>query len=279
MKSTLQRKEPGFGWTMLCSVAIHLTCFILLVEVHYYAFPLKEGPVYYVDVVNMPVAKPQAGTLSKTGSVTPLPARKEMVIPAAPPQKAVATLKTPVVKKIPLPARKEMPILAPSSRKAVAKLRTPVEKRPHEPAETSRQFEERMANIEQEVAEKHTTAALEVLQKKVAGAGKAGRSGIPGGRGIETGSNYAGFIRSRLTDAFRTTIAFQTKNPEVMVSLTIDRTGKVAGLTLERSSNDRIFEDAVMNAIVKAEQTFVPPPGGGTFEHSFKFVPEGVSKK
>jgi colicin import membrane protein len=64
-----------------------------------------------------------------------------------------------------------------------------------------------------------------------------------------------------------------------MVSLTIDRTGKVASLTLERSSNDRIFENSVINAIVKAEQTFVPPPGGTKFEHSFRFAPEGVSKK
>jgi len=96
---------------------------------------------------------------------------------------------------------------------------------------------------------------------------------------MEAGSDYAGYIRSRLTDAFRTTISFQTKNPEVMVRLTINRTGKVAGIKLERSSNDRIFEDAVINAIVKAEQTFVPPPGGGRFEYSFRFAPEGVSKK
>jgi colicin import membrane protein len=136
-----------------------------------------------------------------------------------------------------------------------------------------------MAKIEQEVAAKHTSAALEALQKKVAGSGMGGRPGIPGGKGMEAGSDYAGYIRSRLTDAFKTTIAFQTKNPEVMVRLTIDRNGKVTGRKLERSSNDRIFEDAVINAIVKAEQTFVPPPGGGKFEYSFRFAPEGVSKK
>jgi colicin import membrane protein len=96
---------------------------------------------------------------------------------------------------------------------------------------------------------------------------------------MEAGSDYAGYIRSRLTDAFRTTIAFQTKNPQVMVRLTIDQSGKVAGVKLERSSKDRIFEDAVMNTIAKAEQTFIPPPGGGKFEHSFRFAPEGVSKK
>jgi len=252
---------------MLCSAVIHLACYFLLVKFHYYTFPLKEGPVYYVDVVNLPVAKPRAGTPSKSGSAPLLPSRKEMVIPAPLSQKAVAMSKTPIKKKTPAPVE------------TAAKLKAPVERKPPEPAETSRQFEERMANIEQEVAEKHMSAALEALQKKVVGAGKTGRTGIPGGRGMEAGSDYAGYIRSRLTDAFRTTIVFQTKNPEVMVRLTIDQSGKVAGVKLERSSKDRIFEDAVMNTIAKAEQTFIPPPGGGKFEHSFRFAPEGVSKK
>jgi colicin import membrane protein len=249
MKSTLKRKDPWLGWMLLPSLIIHLACYFLLLKFQYYALPVKEGPVYYVDVVTLPVANPQAGTPSKTGSAPTLPAQKEMAIPAPPKQKAVS------------------------------KLNTPAGKKPPNPAETSRQFEERMAKIEQEVAAKHTSAALEALQKKVAGVGKTGQTGIPAGKGTEAGSDYASYIRSRLTDAFRTTIAFQTKNPEVMVRLTIDRTGKVTGLKLERSSHDRIFEDAVINAIVKAEQTFVPPPGGGKFEYSFRFAPEGVSKK
>ena len=249
MRSTLQRRDPLLGWMLLLSLIIHLACYILLVKFQFYALPLTEGPVYYVDVVNLPVANPRAGTPSTSGGAPPAPAREEMAVPA------------------------------PSTQKAVAKPKTPVGKKPATPAETARQFEERMAKIEQEVAAKHTMAALEALQRKVAEAGKGGQSGIPGGKGLEAGSDYAGYIRSRLTDAFRTTIAFQTKYPEVMVRLTIDRTGKVAGHKLERSSNDRIFEDAVINAIVKAEQTFVPPPGGGKFEYSFRFAPEGVSKK
>jgi colicin import membrane protein len=238
---------------LLSSLAIHLACYVLLVKFHYYSLPLTEGPVYYVDVVNLPVANPRAGTPSTAGGAPPpSPAREEMAVPAPSPHKAASKPKTPAGKKPAAPAA---------------------------PAETSRQFEERMAKIEQEVAAKQFKATLDALQKKVAGSGKGGRTGIPGGKGTEAGSDYAGYIRSRLTDAFRTTISFQTKNPEVMVRLTIDRTGKVAGIKLERSSKDRIFEDAVINAIVKAEQTFVPPPGGGKFEYSFRFAPEGVSKK
>lgn len=248
MSHTLQRNEPGFGWMLLCSTAIHLACYFLLVEFHFSPRPFKEGPVYYVDVVNLPVANPRAGTPSSPGRAPSGPAQQEMALPAK------------------------------SSLKASAKPTHP-NKKTAASTETSRQFEERMAKIGRDVDAKHVSAALDALQKKVAAAGNGGQTGMPGAKGTEAGSDYASYIRSRLTDAFRTTISYQTKNPEVMVRLTIDRTGKVAGLHFERSTNDRIFEDAVRRTVLKAAQTFPPPPGGGKFEYSYRFAPEGVSKK
>ncbi|HTP67246.1 MAG TPA: TonB family protein [Geobacteraceae bacterium] len=249
MTATLHRRDPRFGWMLLFSILIHLTCYLILVKYQLYSFQHAEGPVYYVDVVSLPVANPQAGSPSQPGGA-PTPAkREEMALPARSPQQPIAKPKTPQREK------------SPSS------------------AETSRQFEERLAKIEQQVGAKREAAAIEALRAKVAGRGGEAQLGVPGGKGTEAGSDYAGYIRSRLTDAFRTTIAFQTKSPEVMVRLTIDRSGKVAGIRLERSTGDRIFEDAVLNAIAKAEQTFVPPPGGKRFEYSYRFAPEGVSKK
>jgi colicin import membrane protein len=249
MIANLQRREPQFGWMLFFSLLVHLTCYLIIVKFQLSALRPAEGPVYYVDVVTLPVAHPRAGTASSPGGAPSIPKREEMTVPARTPQKTAAKAKTPEGKKS------------------------------AQTAETSHQFEERLAKIEKDVAAKHESAAIEALRKKVAGQGQGGQAGVPGGKGTEAGSDYAGYIRSRLTDAFRTTIAFQTKNPEVMVRLTINRFGKVAGIKLERSSQDRIFEDAVLNAIAKAEQTFVPPPGGGKFEYSFRFAPEGVSRK
>ncbi len=251
MSLILKGRDSGFGWMFLCSTVIHLAFFFILVEFHFSPLPHPEGPVYYVDVVNLPVANPQAGTPSPPGGAAAVtrPKREEMVVPARVPQKSAP------------------------------KTKPSVEKKPASPAETAQQFEERMAKIEQEVAGKHESQAVEAIRQRMAGAGKGGQVGVPGGKGTEAGSDYAGYIRSRLTDAFRTTIAFQTKNPEVMVRLTIDRNGRVAGVKLERSSGDRIFEDAVLRTIAKAEQNFPPPPGGKRFEYSFRFAPEGVSKK
>jgi colicin import membrane protein len=248
MSHTLQRNDQGFGWMLLCSTVIHLACYFFLLEFNYSPLPFNEGPVYYVDVVNLPVANPRAGTPSSPGSAPSRPAHQEMALPAK------SSLKTSVKP-------------------------TPTKQKPAASAETARQFEERMAKIEHDVDAKHVSAALDALQKKVAAAGNGGQAGMPGAKGTEAGSDYASYIRSRLTDAFRTTISFQTKNPEAMVRLTIDRAGKVVGLHFVRSTNDRIFEDAVRRTIYRAAQTFPPPPGGEKFEYSYRFAPEGVSKK
>jgi len=248
MSHSLQKDDSQFRWMLLCSTALHMVLYVLLVKFHYSAMPFKEGPIYYVDVVNMPVANPKAGSPSTAGNAPSKPAQQEMTIPAK------------------------------STSKPAAKPISPL-KKPAESVETARQFEERMAKIERQVDAKHVSAALDALQKRVAGSGNGGQSGMPGAKGTEAGSDYAAYIRSRLMDAFRTTISFQTKNPEVMVRLTIDRNGKVIGSHFEKSSKDPIFEDSVRRTIFKAEQTFPPPPGGARFEYIYRFAPEGVSKK
>jgi colicin import membrane protein len=250
MSRTLHIKEPEFGWMLLCSVVLHLASFFLLVKFHFSPIPIKEGPVYYVDIVNLPVANPRAGTPSSPGGALPAPA----------------------------PARQEMTLPEKSSPNSSPKP-APSVRNPAATVETDRQFQERMAKIERDVEAKQVSAAIDALRSKAGAGGKGGQPGMPGATGTEAGSDYASYIRSRLTDAFSTTISYQSKNPEAMVRLTIGKTGRVTGLRFEKSSKDRIFEDCVRRAITKAEQTFPPPPGGAPFEYSYRFAPEGVSKK
>lgn len=243
MNPSLQRKEPGFAWMMLCSTAIHLTCYYLLVAFHFSALPFNEGPVYYVDIVNLPVANPRAGSPSSSpAGAPPASSREEMALP-----------------------EKTSPKTDASATKAAAQ------------KESEEQFQKRLSQVKKHAEEKEFSNALASLGKRAAA--QSGQSGVPGGKGTEAGSDYAGYIRSRLMDAFRTTIAYQSKNPEAMVRLTIDKNGRVIGLRFERKTGDRIFEDSVQRAILKAEQNFPPPPDGGRFEFSYRFAPEGVSKK
>ena len=162
------------------------------------------------------------------------------------------------------------------SAKAQAKIVPAIPPKPSETTDSSREFEERMARLEQEAGERHQAAALEALKKKETGKTAAG---MPGGAGTEAGSDYASYIQSRLTDAFKTTIAFQAKNPEVLMKLTVNRNGRIVRMRMERSSGDKIFEDAVSRAIAKAEKSFPPPPTHENFEAGFVFRPQGVGKQ
>ncbi len=249
---TLQpsRHEGKFGTMVAVSLLFHVTMFILLTRAHFLpSLKLPEAPVYYVDVVNLPVASPRAGSPAVAPSPTsPAPpfrtASREMTLPAKP-----------------------SPVATPT--KVVPRKST---------SETAKEFEEQLAKIEREAEARHEAAAIDALRKRASGKGGA-PVGMPGASGKEAGSDYGSYIQSRLTDAFKTTIASQSKNPEVVVRLTIDRAGRVIRTRLERSSGDKLFEDSVMRAIAKAEQNFPPPPRGGEFEQGFIFKPQGVGKK
>lgn len=244
--------ERGLRWGIVASVILHLSLFAVVLR---YRFPPpapKEAPVYYVDVVNLPVAAPQAGSPTVAAGAPPKP------LPPSPLKQEMALPRTPS------PAK------------------APAEKRPSpSPAEESgREFEERLSKLQRDIDERRQESALDALRRKVTGSARAPEQpGMPGGTGAQAGSDYASYIQSRLRDAFRSTIAHQTKAPEVVLRLTIDAGGRVVRQRLERSTGDRIFEESVQKAITIAAKNFPPPPGANEFETGFIFRPQGVGKK
>lgn len=256
MTPQFRRSNKGLGSSFLFSLLVHFSIYGLVTWFHFFpALRLPEAPVYYVDMVNLPVADPQAGIPAvppgtSAPSPPPAPAKPapEMKLPAKTPSRPASA-----------PAAKTKPD---SSQAA---------------GDTSREFEERLAHLEKTSEARHEAAALDALRNKMASRG--GQAGVPGGTGRESGSDYASYIRSRLVDAFKATIAFQDKNPKVVIVLTIDRNGRVVKTRIERSSGDRLFENSVNRAIARAEKEFRPPPGGGTFEYGFIFSPQGVGKQ
>jgi colicin import membrane protein len=132
-----------------------------------------------------------------------------------------------------------------------------------------------MAKLAGKAEEQRQSAALESLRQKVIG----GKAGMPSASGTQAGSDYTAYLHSRLKDAFRETISFQSKAPFVVVRLTIDADGRIVRTRIERSSGDKMFENAVQRAITLAEQRIVPPPGRITYEGSFVFKPQGVTQR
>lgn len=243
--------DTGMGVSFAVSAVIHLTVFLLVLWISGRVTPLKVQETYYVDVVNLPVVAPQSGSpAAKAADSTPPP--------AAPKQPAPMT--------IPSPA-KAAPKQAPAQKTAPGK----------ESAESSTEFDERVAKMMQAAEAREADAALARMRERVKSQG-AGRPGMPGASGKEAGSDYLAYLQSRLRDAFRETISFTSKNPEMTVRLFVDASGKISRKKTEKSSGDRAFEISVLRAIDLAAEKFPPPPGRTLFEGVFVFKREGVTQ-
>jgi colicin import membrane protein len=252
MKSRLV-KEPGMSRMVAFSLLFHVAIFGIMYRVSSLVFPhAPEQQAYYVDVVNLPVANPRSGT----------PSAPEKDATAASPQQ-----------------HQEMKLPTPAGKKAEASPATaPTKKTTKEvpSGEADEDFNKRLTRLEQKAESRHESAALEAIRNRISA---GGRAGMPGAKGNESGSDYASYIQSRLRDAFRETIAFQSRNPEVIIKLRISRFGKVIGYRTEQSSRDKLFEASVSRAISIAGEHIPPPPGGTDFEQGFVFRPQGVGKK
>ena len=249
----VKRSDGGLLPLLTASLLLHIAIYGLFAWLHFFpSATFTEAPVYYVDMVNLPVESPQHGSPAAEGSEPAPP------VPVKPPS---PEMKLPV--KDSGRTKPSAPAMKPTSQLT---------------DESSKEFEERLARLERASDARHEAAAMDALRKRAAGQGK-GQAGVPGGTGHESGSDYASYIRSRLVDAFKTTIAFQGKSPRTVVVLTIDRNGRVIRRRTESTTGDRLFDDAVNRAIVKAEKEFRPPPGGGIFEYGFIFTAQGVGKQ
>lgn len=255
LRKPARKPTSGLGGMLAFSLALHLVFFFLAARLDTFKNDISTAQTIYVDVVNLPVASPQAGsTAGAPAGATALQTRT-----AAP-----ATA----------PAPREMKLPA---KHAASKSVTPPR---ITPKETSQEYEARLAALERSAETRRQEAALAELQHRVTGrtAGTAA-AGMPGGTGNQAGSDYGSYIQSRLRDSFALTISWQSKKPLVAVRLTIDAKGNLLSYKIEKSSGDPVFEDAVSRAIQLAKKNFPPPPGGKEFSYGFVFKPEGIDKK
>lgn len=248
------QQDTGMGVSFIVSTVIHLAVFLLLAWWGVNAPPIKIQDTYYVDVVNLPVANPQAGSPAQEASAE--------TVPVAPPlPEAPQTLPAPKNTAKALPAKTAKPGVKGNDKGQ----------------ETTEEFSDRMAKLARKVEDQQEEATLARMRERVKAQG-SGRKGMPAAVGTQSGSDYMAYLQSRLKDAFRSTISYTSKNPEMAVRLFIDVDGKLARRKPERSSGDRAFEIAVYRAIDMASEKFTAPPDHKVFEGVFVFKPQGVSQ-
>lgn len=251
--ATRQASFDGtFAVSLTVSTVMHLAVFLLLIwsgRLFPVSMPVQE--TYYVDVVNLPVANPRAGSPTQKGdgaeAPPPPPAPEQGMTLPVPPKAATAR---------PQPAQK-------TAEKG-------------NPKAESEAFAEKFAKLQGKVEAQQEEAAIGNLRRKLTARG-SGRSGMPGATGSESGSRYEDYIKSRLEDALKKTSSYSTKNPVVVVRLTIGINGQISRQKIERSSGDHTFELAVLRAIEMVGETLNPPPNHRVFESGFIFKPREIA--
>lgn len=242
-------EDAVLGYGLLASTAIHLTVFLVMVWWgRLFPLTMSVKDTYYVDVVNLPVADPRSGSPAQRGD------ESQVSTPPAPAEQM----------NLPQPSKPALkPPLKPSNPSD--------QKKPPSPDE----FAKKLAAMEKKAEARQAEEVLKNLSKKVTASG--GRAGMPSAGGKEQGSDYSAYLQSRLKDAFRETISYSTKNPEMIVRLFVDGSGKLTRRVPERSSGDKAFELAVFRAIDLASEKFPPPPDRRAFDGVFVFRPQGIT--
>ncbi|HJV67042.1 MAG TPA: TonB C-terminal domain-containing protein [Geomonas sp.] len=214
----------------------------------------EEAPVY-VDVVTMPVANPQSGM--------PAPSTSTEAAPAAPPAPA---------HKPPAARQPEMavPAAKPRAKEPAAKAKAQPDKTAPTPsAEEARAFNQRMAKLQQKAEDQRQADVLNRLRKG------ASRTGMPGGKGNQAGSDYTSYVKSRIQDAIDSLGAPTKASTQMaLVTITIGADGRILDYHLDKRSGDPIFDDTVARGVTLAGKSLKPPPDGRQYRHQFPFKPQ-----
>ncbi|HJV36925.1 energy transducer TonB [Geomonas sp.] len=257
MTRQLENRYPGPGGMFTLSFLLHLVIFAIILKGPFLPSSHPEEAPVYVDMVTLPVANPQSGMPSPSTSTEAAPAA-----PAAPP----------AAPKPPPPKQAEMvqPAPKPKAKTPAPKAKSEATKTAPSPsADEARAYQERMAKLQQKADEQRQAEVLNRLRNG------SSRTGMPGGKGNQAGSDYTSYVRSRIQDAIDTLGAPTKASAQMaMVTITIGADGRITEYHLDRKSGDPLFDDAVARGVTLAGKTLKPPPDGRQYRHQFSFKPQ-----
>lgn len=220
--------EPKIGRMFLVSFALHL-----LVLALFAGFPPGSDqvrrPVYYVDLTRLPVANPQAGRPD-----------------ARPPEQKQS--KAPAVRD--KPAVKSATSTAPKLSKSDTPKATTVPSGPSD-ADITRKIE-KLRSAQEREALKAKLAALAADDRRGEDSGVEAPLGMPDARGSEAGVSQLAWLQDYLTEMWRLS-PYQVNRSDVKMKVALVYRGKkLTDYKILESSEDKIFEESVRKAILKA---------------------------
>ncbi len=263
---------------VLVSVVIHLLAILLFSGLILPHHPREPKPIYYVDLVHMPVKDPQAGrpdarpreekppSKPAEESKQPEPVTPTETVKAPPKQE---TVKIPETKPEPKPAPKPEPKPAPKPEPK------PAPKPEPKPApKPSGDYQDALAKIEQ----MQQRRKMEELKAKLAAlAGNDTRQaptnapvGMIDGKGSEAGISYDAWLHQFLKQAWSLSkYQVSRRDLETTVSLLFDARGRLIDYRFIKPSGESRFDDSVKRAILELKE--LPNPPGSRMEKEVVF--------
>lgn len=245
--------EPKLGRAFLVSLGLHVVVFLLFSGIILPRFSGEKRPVYYVDLVNLPVEKPQAGrpdaapkkTVKKKAEKRVAPVEKKSA-PVVKVEKKTQPEKT--VEKPAEAAEKPAPSVeetGPSEAEIASRIAAMQEK-----AEKRREIDEL----------KNKLAALAAKDTRGEEAAPDVPVGSPEGTGDEVGTEKMAWLQAYLKQQWALSEYQVTRlDLEAEVLLEYNREGQLVDFRFLEKSGDPIFDDSVKAAILKSRQLEPPP--------------------
>jgi len=250
----ISRPEPRLTSMLGVSVAVHLLVVLLFAGVLLPHMQTEHKPVYVVDLVNLPVARPQAGR----PDARPAPPK-----PAPRPEAPVKTA-APTPKPAPKPEPKPQPKAAPK----------PVPKPAAKPApkpQPKADYQDTLSAIDklkrqQEIDNlKQSLAALQSQDTRQRPAVKA-PLGEEKGSGDQAGVGYQLWLQNYYKQAWSLS-KYQVSrlDLETVVTVSFDARGYLKNYKIDKSSKDERF-DASVTAAVRSLERLPAEPGSPVVE-------------
>ncbi len=256
------RSNAGIGRMLVLSFILHVVVFALMGGYLVPRFEKPQKPVYYVDLLNKPVAKPRAGRpdapAKKKTPAKKKPVEKKTPAVTKPVTKPPVKAKPATVKKAPEQVVKTPPKTvdkAPSVKPSVDVAAATVEKNYQEETLDAIERLKRKQRIDALKQELNALATRETPTTDTIDA----PVGEVGGQGDEAGVSFDSWIKEYLSQAWALPRHYWERGLKAKMVLQFNTSGRLAHYEMLSPSGDSFFDASVKRAVQQLTQLPAKP--------------------
>lgn len=253
IKTTSSNNTTGIGRMLLLSLVLHALILVILGGFIVPRIREVKKPVYYVDLLHKPVAKPRAGRTDAVAVKKKTRVKKKVrkpVKPIIPPHKSQTPVKKAVVKVAP-PKNKQPVAPVVTDKPSI----TPVKiVEPSDPMDAIAKMRrhKRIADLKNQLA----SLAHDPMPPSV-----DAPVGVVGGRGSQAGVDFDSWIKAYLSEAWVLPSHYLQRGLKAKMLLRFNRHGRLIYHEMLIPSGDSFFDASIKRAVQQLQQLPSEPEG------------------